>query len=244
VAGDLPAGEKVLEHFAEALGGSAVDDVKSVVADFDFSMPSQSILTSGQEYYQHPDKHYLRIDLAASGVPDYEAGVVGDVAWQSHPMYGAQLLDGEDKRQALRQVDINPFVRWKDFYQKVETVAEELVGERACYKVVLTAAEGAPLTSYFDKESGLLVQEKLRDPTMGVEIVTKLGDYEPIAGVLWPHRIEQEGADTFLIEFTSVRFNVDDIPAGQFDIPESLTKKPEPPEPAPAERQPSEPESE
>jgi hypothetical protein len=56
---------------------------------------------------------------------------------------------------------VSAFVRWKDLWDKAETIGEAMVGEAACYKVVLTPPDGEPLTSYFDRATGLLVQEKI-----------------------------------------------------------------------------------
>jgi hypothetical protein len=222
VAANLPPAEKVFERYAEAIGGAAVGKIKSMAAEFDFSMPSQGLLTTGREYFIHPDKHYLAIDLAASGIPDFESAVIGDVAWQRHPTFGTRLLDGEEKRQALRQVPIDSFAGWKRHYTKAETVAEEEVGGKTCYKVVLTPAEGETLTTHFDKATGLLVQEALKEPTMGLMIVTKYDDYRAVEGVQIAHRIEQQGGEGFVVELTSVRVNVTDIPQEKLALPESL----------------------
>ena len=75
------------------------------------------------------------------------------------------------------------FSGWKTLWDKAETVAEETVGEAACYKVVLTPAEGDPLTAWFDKETGLLVQEELPVPQMGTSMTTTYGDYREVDGV-------------------------------------------------------------
>jgi len=218
-AAELPPAEQVLQRYAEALGGAAVDQVRSMANEFDFAMPNERLLTTGREYFVRPDRHYLSIDLASSGSPDFESGANGGVAWKRNP---TGLQEGEEKRQFLRNVPINSYADWKKYYATAETTAEEEVDGTTCYKVVLTPTEGETLTAHFDATSGLLVQEQIREPTMGFTIVTKYSDYRKVGGIQWPYHIEQRGGPGFTIDFTSVRINVDDIPQGQFDVPEEL----------------------
>jgi hypothetical protein len=218
-AAELPPAEKVFERYAEALGGAAVDQVRSMANEFDFAMPDERLLTTGREYYVRPDRHYLSIALASSGAPDFESGAIGGVAWKRNP---TGLQEGEEKRQFLRNVPINSYADWRKYFAKAETTAEEEVNGTTCYKVVLTPTEGETLTAYFDATTGLLAQEEIREPVMGFTIVTKYSDYRQVGGIQWPYHIEQRGGPGFTVDFTSVRINVDDIPEGQFDVPEEL----------------------
>jgi hypothetical protein len=222
VAGDLPPAEKVLEKYAQAIGGEAVTKVKNMSAEFKFEMPMQGVYSTGVEYWRGSENHYFRIDLATSGVPDYEAGVTGDIAWEVHPMNGTRALKGDEKKRSLRNASLNPFAEWKSFYEKAETVAEETVREKACYKVVFTPAEGASLNSYFDKETGLLVREELVGPT-GARATTDLGDWEETQGILSPRTLQQKGSPSYTLKFTSVSYDVEDIPEDAFEAPASLT---------------------
>lgn len=220
-AGDLPPAEKVLEKYAQAIGGEAIAKVKNMSAEFKFEMPMQGVYSTGVEYWTQPGNHYLRIDLATSGVPDYEAGVTGDVAWEVHPMNGTRTRKGEEKAQWLRRAQLNRFAGWKTFYQKAETVAEETVREKACYKVVFTPAEGTSLNSYFDKETGLLVREEVVGPT-GVRATTDLGDWEESQGIWSPRTFRQKGSPSYTLKYTSVSYDVEDIPEDAFEVPASL----------------------
>lgn len=221
-AGDLPPAEKVLEKYAQAIGGEAVTKVKNMSAEFKFEMPMQGVYATGVELWESPSNHYLRIDLATSGVPDYEAGVTGDVAWEAHPMNGTRALEGEEKTRSLRNAHLNPFAHWKSFYEKAETVGEETVREKACHKVVFTPAEGAALNSYFDTETGLLVREELVGPT-GVRATTDLGDWEETQGILSARTLKQKGPVSYTLKLTNVSYDVEDIPEDAFEVPTSLT---------------------
>jgi hypothetical protein len=222
VAGDLPPAEKVLEKYAQAIGGEAVAKAKNMSAEFKFEMPMQGVYATGVEYWESPSNHYFRIDLATSGVPDYEAGVTGDMAWEVHPMNGTRALEGEEKKRSLRNAHLNPFANWKSFYEKAETVAEETVNEKACYKVVFTPAEGSSLSSYFNKETGLLVREELVGPS-GVGATTDLDDWEETQGIFSPRTLQQKGSPAYTLRLTSVSYDVEDIPEDAFEVPTTLT---------------------
>jgi len=220
-AADLPPAERVLEKYAEAIGGEAIAKVKNMAAEFKFSMPNQGVYATGVEYWQAPGEHYFRIDLATSGVADFEAGASGDTAWQVHPMSGTSALKGDEKRQSLRAAHLNPFAEWQKFYETAETAGEEVVREKACYEVVFTPADGSPLRSYFDKDTGLLVREELvgRD---GSKITTDLADWEESQGIRSARSVRQTGSQSFTLRFTSVSYDVDEIPEGTFEVPASL----------------------
>ncbi len=222
VAGDLPAAEDLFAKQAAAIGGKALDKVKNMAAEFTFSMPAMGLETNGEAYLEIPDKTYSMISLMAMGSPDFESGVSGDIAWQNNPQMGLRLLDGNEARMAIRGGWLDPFAGWKDLWETAETVAEETLGEATCYKVVLTPSEGEPLTAWFDKDTGLLVQEELAVPEMGTSIVTKFSDYREVEGVKTAHLIEQEGPMPFTVEYTVVRYNVDDIPPDTFEVPQSI----------------------
>lgn len=87
---------------------------------------------------------------------------------------------------------------------------------------MLTPADGTPLTAWIDKETSLLVQEEMQIPEMGASIITKYSDYREIDGTKMAHRIELEGPMAYVIEYTGVRFNVDDIPENSFALPQGI----------------------
>jgi hypothetical protein len=226
-AAELPPAEKLLDKYAEAIGGKALGNVKNMSADFEFSMPMQGVYTSGVEYWEKPGRHYIRIDLTSSGVPNYEAGVLDGVAWESHPMNGTRKLEGVEARERLRQASLNPFASWQQEFEKAETVAEETVGEQACYKVEFTPAEGPALHAYFDKDSGLLVRQELMGPS-GPAVTVDLLDYEEVQGIRSPRLLEQKGPQSYSIQYTRVAYDVDEIPSDTFDLPPALAAPEQP----------------
>ena len=222
LAGDLPPVEEVFARHTQAVGGDALGRVKNVAAEYTFSMPAMGLETTGKTYMEAPDKSYTLISLAAMGGADWEDGVNGDVAWQNNPQMGFRVLDGIEKTMALQKTRLDAFANWRDIWETAETVGEETIGEAVCYKVALTSPSGEDVAAYFDKETGLLLQQEIPLPQMGATVVVKLSDHREVDGVTVPHFIEQEGPMAALIEYTSLRINVDDIPEGTFEVPQGI----------------------
>ncbi len=214
-----PTAEKILAAYAKAIGGTAVAKVKTMSVEFRFSNGSLPQPVEGQAFVEPPDKSYFVIRLASFGVPDFQMGVSGDVAWRSSPDKGYQLLEGDERRVSLRSTKINPFEGWQKVWRQAETTGVETVGGAPCDKVVLTPAEGQPLVACFDRKTGLLVQETISQPeTTPVPIVTTYSDYRPVGPLRVAHRMEQTGANTWVIEYTSVRLDAA-VPAARFELP-------------------------
>jgi hypothetical protein len=225
---ELPTADEVFARHRAAIGGDAIDKVRNAAYEFSFTMPSMGLATTGKAYQAFPSKAYMMIDLASVGAANHEEGVLDGVAWQNSPQTGLRTLDGLEKRMALQRTRLDGFSGWKELWRKAETVAEEPVAGEPCYKVVLTPQEGSPVSGWFSAKTGLLQRMEVPVPQMGATVTVKTSDFRMVDGVLMPHRIDQEGMMPITIEYTRIRFNVDDIPPGRFDLPPGL--------PAPAPR--------
>ena len=228
LAAELPPVEEIFAKHTAAVGGDAIDEVKTIALEFTFSMAEMGLDTTGEAYMEVPDKSYTLVSLAAMGAGDFEDGTSGSVAWQNNPQMGYRLLDGIEKTMSLQRARLAPFKDWQDFWAKAETVGEEMVGEDASYKVVLTHADGGTINVYFDKEEGLVRKQEIPVPQMGSTVTVTPSDYRAVEGLTMPHRIDQTGPMTIAIVYTDVRINPDDIPEDVFDLPAevvALTKK-------------------
>ena len=221
-AAELPTADAVFARHRAAIGGDAIEKVRNAAFEFTFSMPSMGLSTTGKAYMDFPGKAYMSIDLASVGVTNHEEGVLDGVAWQNSPQTGLRTLEGAEKRMALQRAQLDGFSGWKELWQKAETVAEEAVGGEPCHKVVLTPAEGPAVSSWFSTKTGLPLKMEIPVPQAGTTVVVRPSDFRPVDGVMLAHRVDQEGMMPMTIEYTRVRFNVDDIPPGRFDLPAGL----------------------
>jgi hypothetical protein len=220
----LPKAETILDHYVEATGGrAAYQKRKSEVTSGTLEFAAQGLRGTLTRYSADPDKTYSAMEL--DGVGRIESGTGGGVAWEKSALLGPRLKSGEEKNQAFRMDAFNAPLVWRKLYTKAETAGVETIGGEACYKVVLTPAEGTHATTmYFQKSSGLLVKTTLVAVNqMGeIPVESSVSDYKNFDGVLVPTKlIERAGGQEFTITLQSVKSNVE-IPADRFEPPAEI----------------------
>jgi hypothetical protein len=100
----------------------------------------------------------------------------------------------------------------------------EDVNGQPCYKVVMTPAEGSPVTRYYDKKSNMLVKTTMtiKIPMGEFPVESVVSDYRKEGEILMPHRLDQKMAgNEILITIEGVKYNAE-IPKGTFDLPEDV----------------------
>jgi hypothetical protein len=220
---DLPTPEAILDRYVEVTGGKAAyEKRKTEVVHATVEVASVGLKGTMVEYFGESGKYYTAMDLA--GVGKIESGLNGGVAWENSVLQGARIKAGEEKAQAVREVSMNNFSRWREVYSKVELAGEEAVEGEPCYKVVVTPVEGKPETMYFEKKSGLM-----RKTT--VLTSSPLGDfpaesistgYRRFEDILAPSKVTAKAAGQELtITIESMQINVE-IPAEKFALPDEV----------------------
>ena len=216
----LPKAETILDRFVEATGGKAAYDKRTgEISTGTFEMAAQGIKGSLTVYSAAPDKSYRVIEL--DGIGKVESGTGNGIAWEKNPMLGPRVMSGEEKAQNLREAAFNGAVNWRSLYVKAETTGVETIDGEECYKVVLTPAEGKPLTSYFQKKSGLAVKQSMvAASAMGeAPVDVAVSDYKSFGGILTPTKMVQKVAgQEFTISIDKVQVNPE-IPPDRFAIP-------------------------
>ncbi len=146
-----------MDHWIAATGGRAAWEGRhNQVEHATLEIAKVGIKGTITIYEAAPDKYLALTDVP--GVVKSSAGSNGEVAWESSVIQGPRIKQGAEKADALREGAFNPALNWQKLYVKGETAGVETVEGHDCYKIVLTPAEGNPLTEYYDKTSGLLVK--------------------------------------------------------------------------------------
>ena len=98
------------------------------------------------------------------------------------------------------QLDIaGPLVNYAAKGYKAVLKGKDTVNGKEAYKIQLTNAAGKDITYYIDTQTHLLIQirqmgDATRTGAAGVtEMITDLGDYKEVGGVMFPHTIVTEG---------------------------------------------------
>jgi hypothetical protein len=224
VAQELPSGASLLDRYVEVSGGkAAVDRLRTRVVKG--TMTVAGLKGTVTRYQARPANLYTEVVLEKIG--PIEEGVSDGVAWSRDRSTGVRIKTGMDRAVALREATFNGEAEWRKLYPKAETVGQEEVDGKPCYKVELTPAEGKPVTTYYlDKASGLprkmALTVELGKRKARIEVFP--GDYRKVDGILIPHTTRQRvGKEQIVISISSIEHNTD-IPAARFALPADVKK--------------------
>jgi len=219
-ADPLPSAESILDRYVQVTGGKqAYEKRKSEIAHGTVDFPALGIKGTMTRYAAQPDKYYYTVDIAAIG--KMEAGVNDSIAWENSAILGPRVKSGVERAEAIREGNMNSVVNWRKLYPKVENAGIETIDGEECFKVVMTPAEGQPITGYYQKKSGLQVKlttvatSQLGD--IPLEIIAS--DYKDFGGILEPAKVIQKaGTQEFTMTLERVEVNPA-IPAATFALP-------------------------
>jgi zinc protease len=218
-----PTGDTVLQHFVDATGGkTAYDAVKTRISTGTFTLTGKGINGSYKLYQAAPAKAYAVIDI--QGVGKIEDGTDGKVAWELSAMTGARIKTDEEAAAEFRDAALDAHTNWKGYYKSAEVTGSDSVGDKSCWKVVMTPNKGAPETDWFDKTSGLLLKESaITETPMGkIPVDADYSDYRKQGDILLPFKVTQTVAgQQYEIALDKVELNVD-IPDSRFAIPAEI----------------------
>ena len=225
---NLPSAKEVLQKYIDATGGEAAyRALTGQKAVGTFEMPDQGLTGQLELYQQRPDKMLGVLNISLFG--KVERGVNGDVGWVIDDRKGPQLLDDDTRKTMLRTADLQANLTPDKYYSAMEVKGTEPVDGKPAYHLVLTPVEGtAPIESYYDVASGLLVKTVMTEDSPAGKIVsdTTLSDYREVGrGELkmkLPFKlVAKAGGQEQVITLTEVTLNPD-TPAEKFAVPQEV----------------------
>lgn len=234
---ELPPAQSILDRYVEATGGrAAYEKITTRSSTGKFEMPAMGLSGDLRLDQAAPDKFRITINMPGLGLID--SGTNGAIAWSTDMMTGPRLIEGEEREQLMRGAIFNADLHAAEIYEKLETTAIEAVDGRDCYRVVLTPRTGSPVTSYYDKETGLIVKSNVvQQSNMGeIAAETYFSGWQDVDGVKQAHVITQKimGMEQRLV-FSKIEQNIE-IPPDRFEPPEDIKALLAPqPAPEPAE---------
>ncbi|MGH9828848.1 MAG: hypothetical protein ACREDR_36980, partial [Blastocatellia bacterium] len=149
--------DQIMEKSIAATGGrEAAQKLTSLVMTGTMDIVAMGASASTEVYAKAPDKHLNVTNV--DGFGEISEGYDGKAGWHTDPQGGLVDLTGERLATARIQSQFNGDLKWKELYAKSEVTGKEKVGDRDCWVVKLTPAEGSPVTRYYDAETFLLVK--------------------------------------------------------------------------------------
>jgi hypothetical protein len=222
-ADDLPKAETILDKYVEVTGGKAAyQKLHTEITKGTMEMTAMGLKGTVTSYRAEPDKSYTEIELGAVG--KMREGSDGKVFWSLSSMMGPHVKEGPEKAQAVIMGKMNAELNWRDLFTKAETTGVDTVDGKECYKVVLTPAEGAPVTECYDKQSNLMVKVTMtaQGPMGELAMDMFASDYRKEGDILMPHKMKQSVAGqqmTFTVDTVTLN---PDIPKDKFDLPDEI----------------------
>ena len=218
-----PAVKEIIEKHVKALGGKEkLASVKSLVMKGDMEIAG---LGKADMSTTQSNKKVLAV-INLPGMGEMRQGSDGTNAWIVSPFQGAMLLDGGMKERINSQAtSMFPALLWLDGYKgKIEAEGEADVNGNACHKLTFKSEAGEESTSYFDKDSGLMVKtESVTDSPNGeMEITQYSDDYKEVNGIMVAHKQTTEMPQgEMVMVITEVKMN-EDIPESTFELPDEI----------------------
>jgi erythromycin esterase len=218
-----PTVDQILDKYEQAIGGrQAVEKITSRVTKGTFESPAMGLKGEVEIYDKAPNKSLTIQNLTGFG--EVREGYDGKIAWSQDPMTGLREMSGSELAETAREADIHAVIKTRQLYSKLELKGKEKIGDRETYVILATPAEGAPVTMYFDAQTGLLAREDkdLNTPEGDLHVKATMEDYREVDGVKIAFTTRQETPmGSIVIKLTEVKHNlaIDDAkfnkPSGQ-----------------------------
>lgn len=214
--------ESLIAEHIEALGGRrSLLAVRTVRGTGTLTTEHDAQGVAFVQEQMRPDK--LRFEHAIEGGVLIKA-TSGSISWELETGEARRLsqVPAQQSERYLRQARIDgPLAGAFLAARPITLLGRTTLGERTVYKLEVTYEDGDFAHLYLDAESHLLVRIedhwKIRDQT--IEIGVELGDYRPVAGILFPHRVMQRTSQGWRrFDFEKIEANVE-IDPSRFEMP-------------------------
>lgn len=209
-AAALPAGltaEKVIENYLNAIGGAKkIQELKTVKATYTASVQGMElVMTSSKK-----TAGLSLMELSVGGNPMTKNVTDGKSA--SMTQMGQKVSIDESTREiALFEAYTVPEANLAGLKVKPVLKAVENVDGKEVYLVEYQLPGGSVVSNYFDKATGLKVQQlrTVKGPQGDVVVPTKYTDYKEVSGVKFAHSISiSQGPMTLNFNAKSIEVNV------------------------------------
>ncbi|KAA3615983.1 MAG: hypothetical protein DWQ05_09465 [Calditrichaeota bacterium] len=212
----------VLAKYYNALGGLAkLKSVQSIIQEGVFSTPMADVELQVTIKKKRPNKWISIMEIQGQKIIQaYD----GEVAWMQNPMSGMvkpTALEGEQAEQIIRQANFDgDLVGYKENGVKLAFEGVADFEQMKCYKLRATRLDSQEVVFYIDQSSSFLIgtEVPVKTPEQNTTAIIKLGDYEEVDGLYYPHSLEVLGAQKMDFVFDDILINVD-IPDAVFAMP-------------------------
>ena len=212
----------ILKKYYDALGG--LDNLKSVntiIQEGVFSPARAEAEFQVTIIKKRPNKWISTMEIQGQKIIQaYD----GKSAWMQNPMMGMikpTVLQGDQAKQVIRQAHFDgDLVNYKQNGTDIKIEGVAPFEGVDCYKLRATRSDSQQVIFYIDNKNNLLIgtEVPVNTPQEKTTVTIRLGDYEEIDGLLYPHSLEILGAQKMDFVFDDIQINTD-IPDATFAMP-------------------------
>jgi hypothetical protein len=205
--------EDIIEKSIQATGGrEAMLKMNSLSAKGTMEIVAMGGSAATEMYAKAPDRRLSVTNVEGYG--EVKQGFDGKIAWSAEPQNGLVELSGDQLAGTRREAQFNGDLRWKELYKSAAVAGKEKVGDRECWLVRLTPAEGKPVSRYYDAETFLLskIVSTSDTPQGPAEVSVILADWRDIGnGIKEPHTltITLPGIGDLITRYKQYEYNID-----------------------------------
>ncbi len=222
MAEDKPDAKAIVAKSIEAMGGAeAFGKITSRIVKGHLEILGMGVKGTIEIHQLRTGKSITRTEI--EGIGTILQGVDGDVVWETNPMTGARIVEGEERALLLFSNRFDES-NYETVIKTFEYVGEADVNGIACHKVVLTIEGLKPITVYYAKDTGLTAKTEMSVATPMGQVTTEAfsTDYRKVGDVLYPFNVSQKAAGTDIgITFDSLEHNTS-IPDETFAMPDDV----------------------
>jgi hypothetical protein len=205
-----PTVDQILDKFEQAIGGrQAMEKITSRVAKGVFELPSMGVKGEMELYAKAPNKSLAIQNFP--GIGEAREGYDGKVAWAQNPIQGLREKSGAELAAVVRMSDMHIAIKTRQLYSKLEFKGKEKVGDHETYVILATPQEGAPVTMYFDTQTGLIARTDLilETPEGRIPVEILAEDYREVDGIKMAFTaLQKTPMASGVIKLTEVKHNV------------------------------------
>jgi hypothetical protein len=215
-AQDLMPAKQIVDRYVEAIGKGAMSrqNFRHVVAEM--TLPTGTMTMDMK--FARPNRMVVHAEMP--GLGSVRSGFDGSRGWSVNPMSGAQLMEGKELEQLLRQADFDATLNLSAQFPSMHTVERSTANGQPCYRVRMVTASQDTAFACFDVATGLLSQMQTRQESqMGrLETTINMMDYKEFGGVKMPTRtVTQMMGQEMITTIKSV--STDPIAPAEFEPP-------------------------
>jgi outer membrane lipoprotein-sorting protein len=210
--------DNILDKYFKAINQEKLSGVQSIISKGKIKQMGVEIPMS--MWQKRPGK--VRVEGTFSG-QSFIQTFDGTTGWNLNPFTGVtepKEMTEDEIGQAKDQSDMDGYLfNYKAKGYKLELLPDEEVDSAKVHVINVIKTDSSSIKHYINAETNLLVKTKFT--VMGTEIESSLKDYKEVAGVKFPHSIENSvnGQVMMQIVLDEIKFN-EEIPDALFGKPE------------------------